>query len=351
MFTPITFFVGAVVLLAIVLIFSGVKTVSQGYMYTVERFGRYTRTLGPGLHLIVPLVDRIGSTMNVMEQVVDVPSQEVITKDNAMVRVDGVLFFQVLDPVKASYEVRQLELAILNLTMTNLRTVMGSMDLDELLSQRDRINAQLIKVVDQATEPWGVKITRIEIKDISPPMELVEAMGRQMKAEREKRAVILESEGTRQSEILVAEGAKQSAILQAEGRREAAYRDAEAREREAEAEAKATTVVSDAIGGGNVQAINYFVAQKYVEALRDIAAADNTKTVLMPLEASSVIGAIAGIAEIAKETFGGGDGPAAPRGGNGSRPRQPAGGQPPQPPASARPHREGDVPTAGPWGS
>ena len=292
------------VLLAVVIVVLAVKTVAQGFEYTVERFGRYTRTLSPGLHIIVPMIDKIGTKMNMMEQVFDVPSQEIITKDNAMVRVDGVLFFQVLDAVKASYEVRQLELSILNITMTNLRTVMGSMDLDELLSQRDAINAKLMSVVDGATSPWGVKVTRIEIKDISPPVELVEAMQRQMKAEREKRASILEAEGDRQAEVLRAEGSKQAAILQAEGRREAAFRDAEAREREAEAEGKATTMVSEAIANGNVQAINYFVAQKYIEALGNIASARNQKVILMPLEASSVIGAIGGITEIAREAFG-----------------------------------------------
>lgn len=304
MLDPFSIFVVVVLVLAVALVFMGVKTVPQGFEYTVERFGRYTRTLPPGLHLIVPLVDRIGQRQNVMEQVTDVPSQEIITKDNAMVRVDGVVFYQVLDPVKASYEVRRLELSILNLTMTNIRTVMGSMDLDELLSQRDKINADLLRVVDEATSPWGVKITRIEIKDITPPTELVDAMARQMKAERDRRAVILEAEGIRQSEILKAEGEKQAQILNAEGRREAAFRDAEAREREAEAEAKATEMVSRAIGDGNVQAINYFVAQKYVGALETIGKARNQKLVLMPLEASGVIGAVAGLTEIAREAFG-----------------------------------------------
>jgi len=296
-------FVIAILVLALVLVSMGVKIVPQGMEYTVERFGRYTRILSPGLHLITPFVDRIGAKMNMMEQVLDVPTQEIITKDNAMVSVDGVIFFQVLDAAKAAYEVNRLELSILNLTMTNVRTVMGSMDLDELLSRRDDINARLLMVVDDATGPWGVKATRIEIKDIAPPRDLVDAMGRQMKAEREKRASILEAEGHRQSAILRAEGEKQSAILEAEGRREAAFRDAEAREREAEAEAKATTAVSEAIAGGNVNAINYFVAQKYVDALGAFARSPNAKILFLPLEAASVIGSIGGIAEIAKEAF------------------------------------------------
>jgi len=300
----LAFFIFCLALFIFVVITKAVTIVTQGNEYTVERFGEYTRTLSPGLHIIIPFFDRIGAKMNMMETVVDVPSQEVITKDNAMVRVDGVVFFQVLNAAQAAYEVNNLTRAILNLTMTNIRTVMGSMDLDQLLSQRDTINAQLLQVVDEATSPWGVKVTRIEIKDISPPKDLVDSMARQMKAEREKRANILEAEGFKQAEILKADGEKRAAILEAEGRKESAFRDAEARERQAEAEAKATTDVSNAIASGNIQAVNYFVATKYVEALKDIAAAPNTKVVLMPLEASSVIGSIAGITKIAKETFG-----------------------------------------------
>ncbi len=287
----------------ITLLILGVKTVSQGMEYTVERFGRYTHTLRPGFHIIIPVMDKIGAQLNMMERVMDVPSQDVITHDNAMVKVDGVVFFQVLDAAKAAYEVNQLDRAILNLTMTNIRTVMGSMTLDELLSKRDKINAELLSVVDDATTPWGIKVTRIEIKDITPPRDLIDAMARQMKAEREKRANILEAEGLRQAEILRAEGEKQGAILDAEGRREAAFRDAEAREREAQAEAKATEVVSEAIAKGDVNAINYFVATRYIEALQAIATADNEKLVLMPLEAASVIGAIGGIAELAKKSM------------------------------------------------
>ncbi len=313
-----SFFVIAVVVLAVVLVVMGIKAVPQGYQYTVERFGRYTRSLTPGLHIIVPVVDRIGAQMNMMETVLDVPSQEVITRDNARVEADGVVFFQILDAAQAAYEVRDLERATLNLTMTNIRTVMGSLDLDELLSQRDQINSRLLTVVDEATAPWGVKVTRIEIKDISPPKDLIEAMARQMKAEREKRAAILEAEGDRQAAILRAEGDKQSAILQAEGRREAAFRDAEAREREAEAEAKATTVVSEAIAKGNVQAVNYFVAQKYVDALGNFADSPNQKILFMPLEASSVIGAVGGIAEIAREAFGKNGSGGGPGGGGGA---------------------------------
>jgi len=300
-------FVLVVVLLIVVTIIAGVKTVPQGFNYTIERFGRFTRSLTPGLGIIIPYIDRIGHKMNMMEQVLSVPSQEIITKDNAMVQVDGIAFFQVLDAAQASYEVNDLHNAILNLTMTNIRTVMGSMDLDELLSQRDEINHRLLKVVDDATQTWGVKVTRVEIKDINPPKDLVEAMGRQMKAERDKRAEILIAEGERQSEILKAEGEKQSAILSAEGRREAAFRDAEAREREAEAEAKATEMVSNAIASGNVQAINYFVANNYIDALKDLATSPNQKVLMLPVEAASVIGAVGGIAELTRDAFGGGD--------------------------------------------
>lgn len=292
-----------ILVLAVVLIFAGVKQVPQGRMYTVERFGRYTRTLEPGLNLIVPIIDRVGHRINVMEQVLDVASQEIITRDNAMIKVDGVVFFQVLDPARAAYEVHQLDYAILNLVITNIRSVMGSMDLDEILSRRDDINAKLLVVVDEATSPWGTKITRIEIKDINPPQDLVNAMARQMKAEREKRAAILEAEGMRQSAILKAEGEKQSQILKAEGEREAAFREAEARERLAEAEAYATKSVSEAIASGNVQAINYFVAQKYIEAFAQIATAENQRVIMLPMETSQILGSLGGIAELAKEAF------------------------------------------------
>lgn len=302
-FDSSVFALGALVFLAIMIVLMAVKQVPQGLNYTVQRFGKYVKTLPPGLHFIVPIVDAIGYKQNMMEQVLNVPSQEIITKDNAMVKVDGVVFYQVLDAARASYEVNNLEYAVLNLTMTNIRTVMGSMDLDELLSRRDRINAELLHVVDEATTPWGIKVTRIEIKDISPPRDLVDSMARQMKAEREKRANILEAEGHRQSEILRAEGDKQARILEAEGRKEAAFREAEARERQAEAEAKATEMVSVAISKGNINAINYFVATKYIDALQKIASAENQKLIMMPLEAAGVIGAISGIAELAQDAI------------------------------------------------
>ena len=292
----------AIVLLiaGIVILSKAVRMVPQGYQWTVEAFGKYTHTLSPGLHFLVPIYQSIGRKINMMEQVLDVPSQDVITKDNAVVKVDGVVYFQVLDAAKAAYEVAQLEIATLNLVMTNIRTSIGSMDLDESLSRRDEINAKVLIAVDQATHPWGLKVNRIELKDIAPPRDLVEAMARQMKAEREKRANILEAEGFRQAAILKAEGEKQATVLKAEGEREASFREAEARERLAEAEAKATEVVSNAIANGNVQAINYFVAQKYIEAFKALAEAPNQKFVLMPMESAGIIGSLAGIAELAK---------------------------------------------------
>jgi regulator of protease activity HflC (stomatin/prohibitin superfamily) len=291
------FFIG-IVLLAVIFIVSGIKSVPQGYEYTVERFGRFTHVLKPGLNLIIPFIDRIGRRVNMMESLLDVPSQEVITRDNATIRVDGVVFFQVLQAERASYEVSALEYAILNLTITNIRTVMGSMDLDELLSKRDDINAKLLAVIDEATHPWGVKLTRVEIKDITPPRDLVDAMARQMKAERDKRAAVLEAEGHKQSAILKAEGLKQAAVLKAEGEKEAAYREAEARERAAAAEAAATTMVSEAIAKGNINALNYFVAQKYVDSLTALAQSGNQKVLMLPMEISSVVGSLAGMAEL-----------------------------------------------------
>jgi regulator of protease activity HflC (stomatin/prohibitin superfamily) len=304
-----------VLALAVLTLFAGVKTVAQGYNWTVERFGRYTRTLHPGLNVIVPFFDRIGKKMNMMEQVIEIPSQEIITKDNATVTVDGVAFFQVFDAAKASYEVASLHQAIIVLTMTNIRSVMGGMDLDQVLSHRDEINERLLRVVDAAVSPWGVKVNRIEIKDIVPPADLVASMGRQMKAEREKRAEILTAEGQRQSAILKAEGAKQSQILEAEGRREAAFRDAEGRERLAAAEAKATEVVSAAVASGDIAALNYFIAEKYLKAFAQLAESPNQKVLMLPIEAMNVLGSLAGIGEIAKATFGGD-----PRGGDGKAP-------------------------------
>ncbi|MBT5416222.1 MAG: SPFH/Band 7/PHB domain protein [Rhodospirillaceae bacterium] len=301
--SPFLIFVIAVVVLAVFLILAGVKTVPQATQWTIERFGRYTRSLSPGLNLIIPMIDRIGVKVSMRETVLDIPAQDVITFDNATVTADGVTFFQVVDAPKAAYEVDDLERAITNLCMTNIRSVIGSMSLDDVLSKRDDINDRLLRVIDAATNPWGIKVTRIEIKDLSPPTDLVNAMAGQMKAEREKRAEILTAEGAKQAAILRAEGMKQAAILEAEGRREAAYRDAEAREREAQAEAKATQDVSAAIAAGRPEAINYFVAQRYVDALGQIASAPNQKVIMLPLEAASVLGSVAGVAEIAKAAF------------------------------------------------
>ena len=297
-------FLTILIALAVLYVFMGVKIVRQGYRYTIEYFGRYVRTAEPGFNFVPPFLYRVGRKVNMMEQVLDIPGQEIITKDNAMVAVDGVVFFQVLDPAKAAYEVSELYNSLLALSTTNLRTVMGSMDLDETLSRRDEINARLLSVVDQATEAWGVKITRVEVKDIRPPQDISNAMARQMKAEREKRAAILESEGMRQSEILRAEGEKQSQILEAEGEREAAFAEAEARVRLAEAEARATQVVSEAIASGDKQAINYFIAQKYVDAIGKFATSPNAKTILFPVEATNLIGSLGGIAELSKDILG-----------------------------------------------
>ena len=296
-----------ILVVAAVFLLMGVRVVRQGYVYTIERLGKYSLPANPGLHLIIPFIDRVGNKINMMEQVLDIPGQEIITKDNAMVGVDAVVFFQVLDAGKAAYEVSNLYLAIMQLTTTNLRTVMGSMDLDETLSKRDEINARLLVVVDHATEPWGVKITRVELKDIRPPADIVNAMGRQMKAEREKRANILDAEGLRAAEILRAEGEKQAQILSAEGRKEAAFRDAEARERSALAEAQATKVVSEAIATSGTQALNYFIAQKYTEAVAGFATSPNAKTILFPVEATQLIGSIGGIGELVKDALGSGD--------------------------------------------
>jgi len=294
----------AVLVFALILVFMMVKTIPQGEEWTVERFGRYTRTLKPGLRFLIPVMDKIGAKVNMMETVLDIDSQEVITKDNAMVMTDAVTFYQVVDAARSAYEVRDMERALSNLTQTNIRSVIGSMDLDESLSNRELINAKLLGVIDTAADHWGVKVTRVEIKDLSPPPDIADAMARQMKAERDKRAEILTSEGMKQGAILKAEGEREAQIREAEGRKEAAFLDAEARERAAEAEARATSMVSQAIAKGDIQAINYFVAQKYTEALRDIASSPSSKTVMIPLEASNLLGSIAGISEIAKAVTG-----------------------------------------------
>ncbi len=304
MFEGVGVLAGVIAAFVIVTILMGVRQVPQGYNYTVERFGRYYKTLTPGLGVIIPYIDRIGRKLGVMEQVIDVPSQEIITKDNASVKVDGVAFYQVLDVRSASYEVANLEQALLNLVMTNIRTVMGSLDLDQLLSHRDEINTRLLMVIDAASQPWGIKVTRIEIKDIEPPKDLIDAMARQMKAEREKRAVILEAEGMRQSDVTRAEGKKAAVVLEAEGRRDSAYRDAEGRIRTAEAEAQATKMMSDALAAGNISALNYSIAEKYIKALTALANSPNQKTMIVPMELSSLAGTLGGISQIVAASMG-----------------------------------------------
>jgi regulator of protease activity HflC (stomatin/prohibitin superfamily) len=313
LFSGVNFFTIAILFLGLIIVLSGVKVVPQGWQYTVERFGRFTGVLSPGLNLIVPFIDRVGQKLSMMEQVLDIPSQDVITKDNAMVTADAIAFYQIVDAPKAAYEVQNLRAGIQNLALTNTRTVIGSMDLDEVLSKRDEINERLLRVVDAATSPWGIKVTRIEIKDLAPPADITQAMARQMKAERERRAAVLEADGEKQAAILRAEGMKQAAILEAEGRREAAFRDAEARERSAEAEAKATSVVSDAIASGSVSAINYFLGLKYVEAFQALASAPNQKFVVLPMESAGILGSLAGIAELTRQGAGGGGGAPAPQ--------------------------------------
>jgi regulator of protease activity HflC (stomatin/prohibitin superfamily) len=297
-------FVGVLAVLVLFVLWAGVKTVPQGYQWTIERFGRFRATLKPGLNLIIPFIDRIGHKVNVQESVLDIPSQTVITRDNATVTVDGVVFFQVIVAEQAAYQVADLQQAIVNLSLTNIRTAIGAMDLDEVLSKRDEINTRLLGVLDNATQPWGTKITRVELKDVRPPEDVVASMAKQLNADREKRARVLEAEGFRQAAVLKAEGTKQAEILAAEGRLEAAKRDAEARERLAQAEAEATRMVSQAVASGNIQALNYFVAQKYVETLHAIGTSNSSKLVMIPLEASSIAGTIAGIGEIVREAMG-----------------------------------------------